>query len=65
MFAPKPFDVAKEKVTELGLMILQDRPDPRNGETITKLENVSRSQPEPNLFQPPADYKIVDASKAP
>jgi cyclopropane fatty-acyl-phospholipid synthase-like methyltransferase len=65
MFAPKPFDVAKEMVTELGLMILQDRSDPRNGETITELENVSRSQPEPNLFQPPADYKIVDASKAP
>ncbi len=50
--------------TELGLMILQDRSDPRNGETITKLENVSRSQPDPNLFQPPADYKIVDAAKA-
>ena len=49
---------------ELGLMILQDRSDPRNGETITKLENVSRSQPDPTLFQPPADYKIVDAAKA-
>ena len=50
--------------TELGLMILQDRSDPRNGETITKLENVSRSQPDPTLFQPPADYTIVDPHKA-
>ncbi len=46
-------------------MILQDRSDPRNGETIIKLEDVSRSQPDPTLFQPPTDYKIVDASKAP
>ena len=51
--------------TELGLMILQDRSDPRNGETITKLENVSRSQPDPTLFQLPADYKIVDVSTTP
>jgi hypothetical protein len=51
--------------TELGLMILQDRSDPRSGETITKLENVSRTQPDPALFQPPPDYKIVDAILAP
>jgi len=50
--------------TELVMMILQDRSDTRNGKTITKLENVSRAQPDPTLFQPPADYKIVDASKA-
>jgi hypothetical protein len=51
--------------TELGLMILQDRSDPRTGETITKLENISRAQPDPTLFQPPADYKIVDVTIAP
>ena len=51
--------------TELGLMILQERSDPRTGETITKLENVSRAQPDPGLFQPPPDYKIVDVTVAP
>jgi len=49
--------------TELGLMILQDRSDPRNGETITKLQNVSRAQPDPSLFQPPPDYQILDVTK--
>ena len=44
-------------------MILQVHSDPRNGETTTKLENVSRTQPDPGLFLPPADYKIVDASQ--
>ena len=37
-------------------------PDPRSGETTTKLENVSRTQPDPALFLPPPDYKIVDES---
>jgi len=50
--------------TELGLMILRDRSDPRTGETVTKLENVSRAQPDPRLFQPPPDYKIVDVTTA-
>jgi hypothetical protein len=46
---------------ELRLMILQVHSDPRNGETTTKIENLSRTQPDPNLFLPPPDYKVVDA----
>ena len=46
---------------ELRLMSLQVRSDPRNGETTTKIENLSRTQPDPNLFLPPPDYKVVDA----
>ena len=46
---------------ELRLMILQVHSDPRNGETTTKIENLSRTQPDPNLFFPPPDYKVVDA----
>ncbi len=46
---------------ELQLMILQVHSDPRNGETTTKIENLSRAQPDPNLFLPPPDYQVVDA----
>jgi hypothetical protein len=49
---------------ELRLMILQIHSDPRSGETTTKIENLSRTQPDPNLFQPPPDYMIVDATKS-
>jgi len=49
---------------ELRLMILQVNSDPRNGETTTKIENLSRTQPDPNLFLPPPDYKVVDAPTA-
>ena len=46
---------------ELHLMILQVHSDPRNGETTTKIENLSRTQPDPNLFLPLPDYQVVDA----
>jgi hypothetical protein len=45
---------------ELRLMILQTHSDPRSGETTTKMENLSRTQPDPNLFLPPPDYRVVD-----
>ncbi len=45
---------------ELRLMILQTHSDPRSGETTTKIENLSRTQPDPNLFLPPPEYRIVD-----
>ncbi len=46
--------------TELRLMVLSKHDDPRNGETITKLTNISRAEPDPSLFQPPPDYNLVD-----
>jgi hypothetical protein len=49
---------------ELRLMILQIRSDPRNGETTTKIENLNRTQPDPSLFLPPSDYKVVDVATA-
>jgi hypothetical protein len=47
---------------ELRLMLLQTHSDPRNGEVTTKIENLSRTQPDANLFEPPADYAIVDSA---
>lgn len=45
---------------ELKIMLLSTRHDPRSGDDTTKLENLSRAEPDPALFQPPADYQIVD-----
>jgi hypothetical protein len=45
---------------ELKETVLTTNTDPRNGESITKLINISRAEPEPTLFQPPAGYTIVD-----
>jgi hypothetical protein len=45
---------------DLGMPVLSKVSDPRFGETITKLTNISLSEPDPFLFQPPAGYEIVD-----
>jgi len=45
---------------ELKETVLTTNTDPRNGETVTKLINISRAEPDPALFQPPASYTIVD-----
>jgi len=48
--------------TELHVPLLQtqstDGPHPQDG--TTKLINISRSEPDPALFTPPADYRVVE-----
>jgi hypothetical protein len=43
---------------ELHLNILTKVSDPRSGEHITQLTEISRSEPDPSLFQVPPDYTI-------
>jgi hypothetical protein len=45
---------------DLKVVILSKMSDPRSGEQTQKLINISRSEPDPSLFQPPPDYTIVD-----
>lgn len=46
--------------TELHEMVLSRFANPRDGETLIRLTNLSRAEPDQSLFQPPADYIIVD-----
>lgn len=52
---------------ELQIVLLSKVSDPRSGDTVTRLTNISRSQPDPSLFQVPAGYQVVDVgpSQAP
>jgi hypothetical protein len=43
---------------ELQLTVLSKRSDPRSGEIVTRLANISRAEPARTLFEVPADYKI-------
>jgi hypothetical protein len=45
---------------ELRLTVLSRRSDPRSGDSITRFTNISRTEPDPALFQVPPDYTIVD-----
>ena len=45
---------------ELRLLVLRKLLDPRYGNTISKLKDISLVEPDPALFVPPSDYTIKD-----
>ena len=45
---------------DLKVLVMSKSTDPRMGETTYKLTNLSRTEPDPSLFQIPADYVIKD-----
>jgi hypothetical protein len=58
----RPITTVSETWTspELKTVVLSKRSDPRNGESTTRVTNISRVEPDPSLFQIPSDYEIVD-----
>jgi len=48
---------------ELQTQILSKRSDPRYGESVDRLTNIDRSEPDPSLFLPPADYTITEPQR--
>lgn len=57
----KPIEIVYERwySKELDLIVYTRHYDPRFGEQIYRLTNVSRSEPDRSLFTVPSDYKIV------
>ncbi len=47
---------------DLKLLIMSKSSDPRMGETTYKLTNISRAEPDPALFQIPADYTVKEGA---
>jgi hypothetical protein len=60
----QPITVSDEiwKSPDLKLVVYSRRSDPREGDTIYRLENIQRVEQPLNLFAVPADYKIVEPS---
>lgn len=46
---------------DLKIEVKSVRNDPRLGETTYSLANINRTEPDPSLFQVPADYTVTDA----
>jgi len=57
-----PIQVVTERwySADLQMAILTRRSDPRIGETVTRLTNISRSEPSPALLQVPPDFKVTE-----
>jgi len=45
---------------ELQTVVMSKNSDPRMGETTYRLTNIARSEPDPSLFQIPADYTVKE-----
>jgi TonB family protein len=59
----RPIDIISERwySAELQTVVMSRHLDPRSGETIYRLTNISRTEQPANLFQVPTDYTIRDA----
>lgn len=56
----RPIEIVSETwySPELHTVVMRKHSDPRVGETVFHLTNISRSEPDASLFQPPANAKI-------
>jgi len=56
-----PLDTVSERwySNELKTIVLTTRKDPRTGENTYKLTNLRRGEPGRNLFELPADYRVI------
>lgn len=55
----RPIEVVAERwySPDLKVVVYSRRSDPRFGETVYRLTNIVRAEPDPALFQVPADYR--------
>jgi hypothetical protein len=62
-----PITIVREQwfSPELHVLVLTKQSDPRTGETIYRLTNINRSEPDRALFEVPADYNIIEKSAPP
>jgi hypothetical protein len=58
----QPFEITHETwySPELQMVVLLKHNDPRFGETVFRLTNITRAEPAPELFSPPQGLRAVD-----
>jgi len=49
---------------ELKMPVMTRHHDPRSGDTVFRLTKISRAEPARQLFEVPADYRIVEEPRA-
>ena len=62
----RPIQVVSETwySSVLKMMVKSSNSDPRFGDTSFELTNINRTEPDPGLFQIPADYTVSEAKSA-
>jgi hypothetical protein len=61
----RPLEIVTETwfSPELQAVVLSRTTDPRSGDSVYKLTNVSRGEPDRSLFEVPADYHVTEEGK--
>jgi hypothetical protein len=62
-----PMEIRTERwySADLQINLLVKHTDPRNGETVIRMVNITREEPPESLFEVPADYRIQEGEMAP
>ena len=50
---------------DLKVPVMVKTSDPRSGTSTTQLTNITRAEPDPSLFQAPADYTVTQGGRGP
>lgn len=63
----RPIEIVFERwySPELQVVVMTRHSDPRFGETLYRLTNISRNEPDPTLFEVPADYRVREGFPTP
>lgn len=63
----EPLQIVSERwyAPDLQLTVLSKRSDPRTGEIVSQLTNVSRAEPPATLFEVPADFQVTPQARGP
>ena len=58
----RPIEIVSERwySPALHMPLLMKTNDPRFGETVTRLTNISLQEPDPSLFEVPPDYTVEE-----
>jgi len=61
----QPIQIVHEtwQSVDLKVAVMVRSSDPRFGNTTTQLTNITRSEPDPSLFQAPSDYKVTKGGR--
>ena len=63
----RPIEIIDERwfSKDLQTVVMTRHSDPRSGETVYRLTNINRSEPDHSLFEVPADYQIKEPTMLP
>jgi hypothetical protein len=63
----RPIEIVSERwySPDLQVEVMARHSDPRSGEQITHLVNISRAEPDHSLFEVPEGYQITDGKQMP